>query len=216
MTPPHQWAVKIMRINKLASLFIIAILVSPNLTIVRGQTLTLAPFDAGYEPGDDVSISGTAMAEANLTLIVVFNSTTLYEANFTAEGDGNYTKDYEIPGNASDGLYTVTVSGGGESANADFTVSSDDSEMTAETMIEQAEDAKDNVEDAFDDLEDEGVEIPPEANSSYLQGVEYLEMAKEDFDAMLQTWPTRRFSSSETPSSGSRIRPRGGPSKSMT
>jgi hypothetical protein len=35
-----------MKMNKLAALFIIAIVVSPNLTIVRGQTLTLAPFDA--------------------------------------------------------------------------------------------------------------------------------------------------------------------------
>lgn len=181
-TPPHHRAVKIMRMNKLAALFIIAIIVSPNLTIVRGQTLTLAPFDGDYAPGETVSVSGTASAEANLTLIVVFNSTTLHEANFTAEGDGNYTEEYDIPGDASDGVYTVMVSGGGESVEADFTVSSDDSEMLAETLIEQAEDAKDNVEDAFDELEDEGVEIPTEANSSYLQGIEYLDMAEEDFD----------------------------------
>jgi tetratricopeptide (TPR) repeat protein len=173
-----------MRINKLVALFIIAIIVSPNLTIVRGQTLTLAPFDAEYEPGDDVSLSGTATAEANLTLIVVFSSTTLYEANFTAEGDGSYTEEYEIPGDASDGVYTVIVSGGGESAEADFTVSSDDeSEAFADTLIDQAENAKDTVEDAFDELGDEDVEIPTEANSSYLQGIEYLEMAMEDFDA---------------------------------
>jgi hypothetical protein len=171
-----------MRINKLAALFIIAIIVSPNLTIVRGQNLTLAPFDGDYAAGDDVSISGTAVAEANLTLIVVFNSTSLYEANFTAEGDGNYTEDYLIPGNATDGVYTVTVSDGVESVNADFTVASDNSMELAETLIEQAEDARDNVEDAFDELEDEGVEIPQEANSSYLQGIEYLDMAKEDFD----------------------------------
>jgi HEPN domain-containing protein len=171
-----------MKMNKLAALFIIAIVVSPNLTIVRGQTLTLAPFDAAYEPGDDVSISGTATAEANLTLIVVFNSTTLYEVNFTVKGDGKYTEDYEIPGDSSDGNYIVIVSGGGESVEADFTVYSDDSEMLAETMIEEAEDAEDNVEDAFNELEDEGVEIPPEANSCYLQGIEYLDMAKEDFE----------------------------------
>jgi tetratricopeptide (TPR) repeat protein len=173
-----------MRINKLVALFIIAIIVSPNLTIVRGQTLTLAPFDAEYEPGDDVSLSGTATAEANLTLIVVFNSTTLYEVNFTAEGDGNYTEEYEIPGDAFDGVYTVIVSDGGESAEADFTVSSDDeSEAFADTFIDQAENAKESVEDAFDELEDEDVEIPTEANSSYLQGIDYLEMAVEDFDA---------------------------------
>ncbi|MEE8570717.1 MAG: hypothetical protein V3S97_06965, partial [Candidatus Bathyarchaeia archaeon] len=162
------------------ALFIIAIIVSPNLTIVRGQTLTLAPFDGDYEPGDDVSISGTAVAEANLTLIVVFNSTTLYEANLTAEGDGNYTEDYEIPGDASDGVYTVTVSDGGESVDADFTVASDYSRELAETIIEQAEDLKDKVEDAFD-LED--IEVPSGANSSYLQGIEYLNMANEAFDA---------------------------------
>ncbi|MCW3990696.1 MAG: hypothetical protein NWE88_11560 [Candidatus Bathyarchaeota archaeon] len=171
-----------MKMNKLAALFIIAIIISPNLTIVRGQTLTLAPFEGDYEPGDDVSISGTATAEANLTLIIVFNSTNLHEANFTAEGDGNYTEEYEIPGNATDGVYTVTISDGGESVNADFTVSSDGSEMLAETLIEQAEDAKDNVEDAFDELEDEEIEIPSEANSSYLQGIEYLDMAQEHFD----------------------------------
>jgi len=180
-TPPHLRAVKIMRINKLAALFIIAIIISPNLTIVRGQTLTLVPFDAEYEPGDGVSVSGTAAADANLSLIVVFSSTTLHEANFTAESDGSYTEEYEIPGDAADGVYTVTVSDGGESAEADFTVSSDDSEILAETLIEQAEEAQDNVEDAFDELED--AEIPAEANSSYLQGLEYLEMAEEDFDA---------------------------------
>jgi hypothetical protein len=171
-----------MRMNKLAALFIIAIIVSPNLTIVRGQTLTLAPFDVDYEPGEEVSISGTAQAEANMTLIIVFNSTSLYEANFTAEGDGNYTEDYEIPGDASDGVYTVTVSDGGGSVNADFTVASDNSMELAETLIDQAEDAEDNVEDAFDELMDEGVEIPSDANSSYLQGIEYLDMAKENFD----------------------------------
>lgn len=84
--PPHHRAVKNMKMNKLAALFIIAIIISPNLTIVRGQTLTLAPFDGDYEPGDDVTISGTATAEANLTLLIVFNSTNLHEANFTAEG----------------------------------------------------------------------------------------------------------------------------------
>ena len=171
-----------MRINKLAALFIIAIIVSPNLTIVRGQTLTLVPFDVDYEPGEDLSISGTATAEANLTLIIVFNSTTIYDVNFTAAGDGNYTEEYEISGNASVGVYTVTVSGGGESETADFTVASTSLMELAESLVEQAEDAEDNVEDAFDDLEDEGVEIPPEANSSYLQGVEYLGMANEDFD----------------------------------
>jgi hypothetical protein len=176
-----------MRMNKLAALFIIAIIVSPNLTIVRGQTLTLAPLDGDYAPGDDVSISGTTTGEANLTLIVVFNSTSLYEANFTAEGDGNYTEEYEIPDNATEGVYTVTVSDGGESVDADFTVASDDSIVSddsrelAETIIEQAENLKDNVEDAFDDLED--VEVPSVANSSYLQGIEYLNMAKEAFDA---------------------------------
>jgi hypothetical protein len=181
-TPPHHSAVKIMRINKLAALFIIAIIVSPNLIIVRGQTLTLAPFVGDYEPGDDLSLSGTATAEANLTLVIVFNSTTIHEANFTAEGDGNYTEDYEISGNASDGVYTVTVSDGGESVNADFTVASDNSMELAETLIEQAEDARDNVEDAFDELEDEDIEIPPEANSSYLQGIEYLNLAETNFD----------------------------------
>ncbi len=181
-TPPHHRAVKIMRINKLAALFIIAIIVSPNLTIVRGQTLTLVPFDVDYEPGEDLSISGTATAEANLTLIIVFNSTTIYEVNFTAAGDGNYTEDYGIPGNATEGVYTVTVSDGGESETANFTVASTSLMELAESLIEQAEDAEDNVEDAFDDLEDEGIEIPSEANSSYLQGIEYLGLAKENFD----------------------------------
>jgi hypothetical protein len=165
-TPPHHRTVKIMRMNKLVALFIIAIIVSPNLTIVRGQTLTLAPFDAEYEPGEDISISGTATAEANLTLVVVFNSTILYEANFTSEGDGNYTEDYMIPGNATEGVYAVTISSGAESVSADFVVFSDDSEEPAEadltvaednstelaeTLIEQAEDLKDKVEDAFDE-----------------------------------------------------------------
>ena len=102
-----------MRINKLAALFIIVIIVSPNLTIVRGQTLTLGSFDVDYEPGEDLSISGTATAEANLTLIIVFNLTAIYEVNFTAAGDGNYTEDYGIPGNATEGVYSVTVSAGG-------------------------------------------------------------------------------------------------------
>jgi tetratricopeptide (TPR) repeat protein len=177
--------VKNMKMNKLVALFIIAIIVSPNLTIVRGQTLTLAPFNAGYEPGDDISISGTAPATANLTLVIVFNSTILIEANFTAKADGNYSEEYEIPDNATEGVYTVTVSDEGESVDADFTVASDagdDSRELAETLIEQAEDAKDNVEDAFDDLEDEGVGVPSEVNSSYLQGIEYMDMAKEIFD----------------------------------
>jgi hypothetical protein len=194
-TPPPHNTVKIMRMNKLVALFIIAIIISPNMIIVRGQTLTLAPFDAEYEPEEEISISGIATAEANLTLVVVFNSTILYEANFTSEGDGNYTEDYMIPGNATEGVYAVTISSGVESVSADFVVFSDDSEEPAETdvtatddnstelaetLIEQAEDLKDKVEDVFDDLENE--EVPTEANSSYLQGIEYLDLAKEDFD----------------------------------
>jgi hypothetical protein len=179
-TPPHHRAVKNMKMNKLAALFIIAIIISPNLTIVRGQTLTLAAFDIEYEPGDDVLISGTSAAWANLTLMVVYNLTTIYEVNFTAAGDGNYSEKYEIPGNATDGGYSVTVSGGGELVTADFDVASTTLMELAETLIEQGEDLKDKVEDAFDDLEDVGV--PSEANTSYLKGIEYLEMAKEDFD----------------------------------
>ncbi len=181
-TPPPLRSVKNMRMNKFAAIFIIAIIISPNLTIVRGQTLTLAAFVVDYEPGADVTITGTATAEANLTLTVIFNSTTLYEVNFTAAGDGNYTEDYEIPGNATDGVYTVTVSDGGGSVTADFTVADNSMMELAESLIEQAEDAEDNVEDAFDDLEDEGIEVPPEANSSYLQGIEYLSLATENFD----------------------------------
>jgi len=153
-TPPHSRALKNMKMNKLAALFIIAIIVSPNLTIVRGQTLTLAAFDVDYEQGEDVPISGTSADGANLTLIVVYNSTTIYEVNFTAAGDGNYTEDYEIPGNATDGVYSVTVSNGGESVTADFDVASTTLMELAESLIEQAEDAEDNVEEAFDDLED--------------------------------------------------------------
>jgi tetratricopeptide (TPR) repeat protein len=188
--PPHHKTVKTMRNYKLATLFIIAIVFSPHLIIVKGQTLTLASLDAQYEQGDDISISGTSTAVANLTLIIVFNSTTLYERNFIADTDGNYSEEYVIPVNATEGVYMVTVSGGGESVSADFTVFSDDSEESeeadlvednstelAETLIEQAEDLKEKVEDAFDDLEDE--EAPNEANSSYLQGIEYLNMAKE-------------------------------------
>jgi len=122
ITPPHHRAVKNMKMNKLAALFIIAIIVSPNLTIVRGQTLTLAPFDAEYEPGNDVSISGTATAAANLTLIVVFNSTTLYEANFTAEMDGNYSVTFVLDNDAELGVYNVTVTSGPESDFVLFTV----------------------------------------------------------------------------------------------
>jgi hypothetical protein len=165
--------------NRLFALFIIAIIVSPNLSIVRGQTLTLVPFDVEYEPGGDISISGTSSASANLTLVVVFNSTTLYEANFTADGDGNYSEEYKIHDNATEGVYTVTVSDAGESVDADFTVVSDNSKELAETLLEQAADAKDNVEDEFDDLEDK---VPSDANSSYLQGVQYLSSAQELFD----------------------------------
>ena len=93
-TPPHHRAVKNMKMNKLAALFIIAIIISPNLTIVRGQILTLAPFDGDYEPGDDVSISGTATAEANLTLIVVFNST---------KGTGTIRRSTRSPGTQQTG-----------------------------------------------------------------------------------------------------------------
>lgn len=181
-TPPHIRAVKYLDLDKLKALFIIALIAAPTLTIIRAQTLTIGTIDPDYEPGEQIEVRGTAPSEANLSLTITLDQALIYEGNVTAEEDGNYSASIDLPLDAEEGNYTITVSWGGESAEVNFTVINPDLEELAETLLDQAEDILDNVEDVFETLEEEGIGIPDQANTSYLQGLITLEEAEALFE----------------------------------
>jgi len=172
-----------MRLKKLAVVFILALIISPDISIIRAQALTVGVSSAQYEPGEEVMILGTATAGINVTILVFFNSTVLSEQNVTVEGDGNYTTTYDLPGDAENGTYGVNATAGIEYAETSFEVVTEDSADLAENLMDAAEDIKEDVEEAFEELEGEGIEVPSSANASYLLGIEALAMAGELFEA---------------------------------
>jgi len=172
-----------MRLKKLAVVFILALIISPDISIIRAQALTVGVSRVQYEPEEEVLILGTATAGINVTILVFFNSTVLSEHNVTVEGDGNYTTTYTLPEDAENGTYGVNATAGIEHAETSFEVVTEDSADLAENLMDAAEDIKEDVEEAFEELEGEGIEIPPTANASYLLGVEALSMAGELFEA---------------------------------
>jgi hypothetical protein len=97
--------------------------ISSFVTIVNASALTLELNSEVFEPGETVTVNGTAVAGSELYLTVFFNGSDLmYEDNFTAFEDGNYSASFELDNDAETGSYNVSIASGEASTFTLFTV----------------------------------------------------------------------------------------------
>jgi len=164
--------------RKIVSLLMLAIMVSPSLTVlVRAAPLTVDTDRAYYAPGKDVEIHGTADPNAVVNITIERMMKTIYNFTVSADADGIYQATVSLSAEALPGTYIVTASADGTTAQASFMVTLTDIPTLAEGLLSQVEDCRERVEAAFDELEDEGVDVPEDAMDTYEQGVEAAEEA---------------------------------------
>ena len=85
--------------------------------------LTVESAESIYYPGEVVEISGEAGALANVTVTVVFNSTsTLLDEDLTAGEDGKFETSLLLSETAPEGLYDILAVSGVEEASVWFSV----------------------------------------------------------------------------------------------
>jgi len=181
-----------MKSNRLTAMFMLVLILSPTVGIVNAQdgltigaqveVLTVGVAETTYEPGESVEIYGTAGSLANVSIVVFDGYMNILDLNITAEEEGEYKVEFDLPENAENGTYTVTVTSDGESIQFHFHVMVQDLEELAEILISQAEDSQDSVDDIFEELEESGIDIPSEANENYTLGVTALEFALAHFE----------------------------------
>jgi len=181
-----------MKTRRLVALFTLVLILFSTFGFVNAQEgLTLGAQvqaimvgveETTYEPGDSVEISGNAGSLANVSIMVFDGYTYILDLNVTAEEDGEYEVEFDLPEDAENGTYTVTASTDGESLQTNFYVMVQDLEELAENLISQAEDSQENVEDIFEGLEDSGIDIPSGANENYTLGVAALAVALAHFE----------------------------------
>jgi len=181
-----------MKSNRLTAMFMLVLILSPTVGIVNAQdgltigaqahALTVGVAEPIYEPGESVEIYGTAGSLANVSIVVFDGYMNILDLNITADEEGEYEVEFDLPENAENGTYTVTVTSDGESIQFHFHVMVQDLEELAEILISQAEDSQDSVDDIFEELEESGIDIPSEANENYTLGVTALEFALAHFE----------------------------------
>ena len=182
-----------MKTRRLVALFTLVLILSSTFGFVNAQdgltigaqvqAMTVGVEETAYEPGDSVEISGNAGSLANVSIMVFDGHTYILDLNVTAEEDGEYDVEFDLPEDAENGTYTVTVSTDGESLQTIFYVMFQDLEELAENLIAQAEDSQENLEGIFEELEEGGIDIPSGANESYTLGVAALAVALAHFEA---------------------------------
>jgi len=181
-----------MKSNRLTAMFMLVLILSPTVGIANAQdgltigaqahALTVGVAESIYEPGESVEIYGTAGSLANVSIVVFDGYVNILDLNITAEEEGEYEVEFDLPENAENGTYTVTMTSDGESIQIHFYVMVQDLEELAEILISQAEDSQDSVDDIFEELEESGIDIPSEANENYTLGVTALEFALAHFE----------------------------------
>ncbi len=121
-----------MKTRRLVALFTIVLILSSTFGFVNAQdgltigaqveAMTVGVEETTYEPGDSVEISGNAGSLANVSIMVFDGYTYILDLNVTAEEDGEYDVEFDLPEDAENGTYTVTVSTDGESLQTHFYV----------------------------------------------------------------------------------------------
>ena len=113
------------------ALAMLALMAFPSLGIALAAPLTVEMDSESYEPGEKVEISGISDANASVTILVVFNSTTIYTNVTEADEDGEFYTEFQLSEDASDGLYNVTASTDGVEAKTHFTVIPDEDDPSS-------------------------------------------------------------------------------------
>ncbi len=141
------------------------------------EPLTVESAESIYYPGEIVEISGEASPLANVTVMVVFNSTsTLLDEDMTASEDGKFETSLLLSETAPEGLYDVSAVSGVEEASVWFSV------------VAAPVDDPDGVDGAPDDDDDgapdgEGLENALERARLYLEKVrETLGRLAEEYE----------------------------------
>jgi len=104
------------------------LLIGATIAITSASPLTVNTNKPTYNPGESITVTGTATAAADVT-IQIYNplGSMIAIDYFTAGADGSYSKSFAIPstiptGAWSYGTYTVRAFSGGEAINATFTL----------------------------------------------------------------------------------------------
>lgn len=127
------------------------------------EPLTVESAESIYYPGEVVDISGEASPLANVTVMVVFNSTsTLLDEGLTAGEDGKFETSLLLSETAPEGLYDVSAVSGVEEASVWFSV------VTA-PVDDDGDDGDDDDDDGAPD--GEGLENALERARLYLEKV---------------------------------------------
>jgi hypothetical protein len=181
-----------MKTRRLVALFTLVLILYSTFGFVNAQdgltigaqvqAMTVGVEETTYEPGDSVEVSGNAGSLANVSIKVFDGYTYILELNVTAEEDGEYEVEFELPEDAENGTYTVSASTDGATLQSYFYVMVQDLEELAESLISQAEDGRENVEDIFEELEEGGIDISSGANENYTLGVSALTAALAHFE----------------------------------
>lgn len=178
------YAVKNMRLGRLAATLMVILIVTQSLAIsVTATTLTVETEESNYKPGDKVEIYGSAGANSTVYIALIYNSSKIFDENVTADGEGEFSEDYTLEADADFGTYTVTASSDGESSETYFTVVDTSKKDLAKELLRQVERLRERVQEAFDELEEENVTIPSQAEENFTLGVEAATKASEAFDA---------------------------------
>jgi len=140
------------------------------------EPLTVESAESIYYPGEVVEISGEANPLANVTVTVVFNSTsTLLDEGLTAGDDGKFETSLQLSETAPEGLYDVSAVSGVEEASVWFSV------VAAPVDDPDGDDGDDDDEDGAPD--GEGVENALERARLYLEKVnETLGRLAEEYE----------------------------------
>jgi hypothetical protein len=146
------------------------------------EPLTVESAESIYYPGELVEISGESSPLANVTVTVVFNSTsTLLDEDLSADDDGKFETSLLLSETAPEGLYDVLAVSGVEEASVWFSV------VAAPADDDGDDDGDDDDDDTTDDddgaPDGEGLENALERARLYLEKVrETLARLAEEYE----------------------------------
>jgi hypothetical protein len=127
------YMVKMMRLMKFARkitvLMMLALVIIPSFELVMAAaSLKVGTDSDSYTSGEDVEISGTAISNANVTIVVFANRTLeiIYEEIIEADEDGEFSVRIQLFEETPEGTYNVTASVDDDVAETYFVVVDED------------------------------------------------------------------------------------------
>ncbi len=166
-------------------LVMLALITLPSMIIpgwVTAAPLTIQTIKSYYLPGEEVIINGTVRQGVNVTILINSTRGTILNITITANEDGTYIYNFQLPEDIIPGRYNIYAIAGDETAETSFIVVLTELKELAQNLISMAQTSRNHVEIAFNELEERNITIPTDARESYNQGVRRLEDAQSLFD----------------------------------